>query len=80
MNAQRREAGITAVGSSEKKATPLGRLKTPAPTILLARLNVDVDIKALPPLLGAFAVITILLFDLEEEGFFSLKMEPIGLL
>ena len=40
-----------AVGASEKKAMPLGSERTPAPTMLLAKLNVELAIVASPPFL-----------------------------
>ena len=43
-------AGSNANGESEKNATPDGNDKTPAPMMLLARLNVDVVTVASPPL------------------------------
>jgi hypothetical protein len=42
-------AGTRALGSSARKATPDGSDSTPAPMMLLARLNVDVAIVAVPP-------------------------------
>ena len=36
--------------------SPAGRLKTPAPTIPLTRLNISLEIVALPPLVGCLAL------------------------
>lgn len=43
--------GISALGSSARNATPEGSDSTPAPITLFAKLNVDVAIVALPPVL-----------------------------
>jgi hypothetical protein len=47
--AQMMLAGIRALGSLAKMATPLGNDRTPAPMTLLAKLNTDVGILASPP-------------------------------
>lgn len=57
MEAQRIAAGSNADFSSAKNAIPDGKDKTPAPTILLAKLNVDVAMVACPPFFTVVGVV-----------------------
>jgi hypothetical protein len=52
-------AGMMAVGEDEKKATPLGSERTPAPMILFARLNVEAAMVALPPNFGFTSLLAV---------------------
>ena len=60
MTAHMMEAGMVAAGESAKKAMPLGSDKTPAPTIDLARLNVELATVASPPFLALTAAAVML--------------------
>lgn len=42
-------AGMTADGALPNAAIPAGRERTPAPTIDFTRLNISLDIVAVPP-------------------------------
>lgn len=50
--------GINAAVSSAKKATPLGSDKTPAPMIDFAKLKIDVETDASPPIFAFSATST----------------------
>jgi len=49
MSAMRMDAGSTAEGALAKAAIPAGRESTPAPTMLLIRLKISLDMVAVPP-------------------------------
>ena len=69
MNANNTHEGIKAFFESLNKAIPLGKLKTPAPKIVLAKFRIDGPISDVPPAAETLGTAAVTLYLLSISDF-----------